>query len=393
MLLVKGRSPEASFLVLICSLILLLALIIMPACDPLEEKSGDAFNIPNGGDWSFPYSLVIGGGLSETLDLATIQGPGELDLRHDVRRTGSGISQTVIYDDELYALCSLSHSVIVYDLVDLEIKREIGLGLGNNPIALAFGPEKNAFITNYITNTVTVYRLGPDIPEADRLLTTIPMPDQNQLPHDSGSVGWARPSGIVYIDGRVFVALSNLGDVHTAAGDGLVAVIDAQDYSIEALIQLSGRDTLALWHDQHGERLFVVSAGSYKSGEGFVGDGLVEIVDLVGLQIVDSLEVDGSPFEIAVCPNRMAFLGNGKEAVVLGFDLDTLEPIDPVTLDSGGGPAELSFASALACDGNNLLYVTDFNSDQLFVIDTEDQNKILLRTGTTDGPDTMTLIP
>jgi hypothetical protein len=53
----------------------------------------------------------------------------------------------------------------------------------------------------------------------------------------------------------------------------------------------------------------------------------------------------------------------------------------------------LSYASAAACDGNNLLYATDFNHDRLFVIDTEDGNRIIAELGTNDGPDTLTLVP
>lgn len=389
-------------------IILLLACLTAIACEPLEEQGDDSDvdlddddddNDDPGDDdddddgWTYPYHLVIGGGLSETLDLVTIEGRGEAGIQNDVRPTASAINQTLVYRDELYAVCSLSHSVIVYDLDHLDLEREFSLGVGSNPMTLAFHRDFRAYVSNYVTNDVTLYDLDPDFAGAERLLAAIPMPGEGELPADNpGEPAWARPGGVVVLGDQVYVSLSNLQGRHMAAGPGVIVVIDALTNQITDSIETVGRDLIALWHDAPGGVLFSTAAGDWQEGQGFIGNGGVDVLDLDTGVLVDYIDTGGTPFEMTVCPNRRAYLGNGKEAIVLSFDADTGEILPSINIKEPDDPLGLSYASALVCDGNNVLYAADFNHDVLFIIDTQDGNRILEQLETNDGPDTLSLI-
>ena len=336
---------------LVVIFVLLLASFV--ACEPLEEQEGDDPNLDldddtgdddsgdddsgddDSGDddgWDYPYYLVSGNGLSETIDLITIQSRTKLTIHRDVRQTGSAINQTQVYRGEFYALCSLSHSMIVYNLQDLGIEREITIGVGNNPMVARFHDPYEAFVSNFVSDDVTVFNLDPDY-EGERLLATIAVPGDGELPvDDSGTATWARPGGLEVVGDRVFVALSNLDGEFKASGPGVLAVIDADTYKLEKSIGLVGRDPIAVWYDEPTERIFITGAGDWIVGEGFAGNGGVDVLDVATETLVDWVDTGGGPFDIVVCPNRRAFVGNGREAIVLSFDADTYDLLPSIDI-------------------------------------------------------------
>ncbi|HPQ70579.1 MAG TPA: hypothetical protein PKW95_15750 [bacterium] len=381
------------------ALILLLASMVFCSfgCGDLEEQHEDVPDIQvddddddddTGDGWDYPYYLVIGGGLSETLSLLTINGPDSFSLANDVQVTSSSINQTVVYEKELYAVCSLSHSVMVYDVHDLSISRQVSVGIGNNPMMLAFHEDKKAFIANFLSNDVTYYDLADDDGDA---LYTIAMPSGDELPTDGDGETWARPGGLIMAAGKAYAALSNLDGAYVAGGPGLVAVIDPESKSVDSIIEMEGRDTVGVYA-RDDDLVYVISAGDYEVGEGFVGNGKVELIDTQTDEIVGSVETGGAPFEMVINSDNVAYLGNGAEGVVLSFDAETHEMLDPIDIRDPDDTLGLSYASALVVDGNGYLYAAEFNHDRLFVIDTMNQNKIVATFTVNDGPDTLSFI-
>jgi len=370
-------------------------LIFSIGCDDLEEQKEDVPDIHIDDDdhqhkWDYPYYLVIGGGLSETLSLLTIKGDSDFSLANNVQLTAGAISQTVVYQEELYAVCSLSHSVMVYDIHDLSIKREISVGVGANPVSLSFQNEKKAYLSNFLSNTVTVYDLSSD---NGKLLAAIPMPSGINLPKDKGvNQTWARPGSLVMVGDKVYCPLSNLDDNYSAGGPGLVAVMDTENNSVEKVIELEGRNTVSLYYQGDSDILYAISAGDYKGEKGFVGNGMVETIHIPTGQVTGSVDIGGAPIEMAISPYGAAYLGNGKKGTILSFDPETLEILDPIDIGNPDDEFGLSFASALAMDGAGYLFAAEFNHDRLFVIDTGDQNKIIAIFTTNDGPDTLGFI-
>lgn len=376
-------------------LVFLTVLTVFSGCDDLQEQSEDVPDLQvddddDGSGWEYPYYLVIGGGHSETLSLLTIKGPKEFSLANDVQVTASSINQTVVHQKELFAVCSLSHSVMIYDVHDLSIRSEVSVGIGNNPMALVFHNNKKAFISNFISNSITYYNLADDVGEA---LTTISLPSGNDLPRDKGiSETWARPGGMILAAGKLYVALANLDNSYVAGGPGHLAAIDPVENTLEKTIELTGRNTVAVFAEEESEIIYAMSAGDYTPDDGYTGNGLVEVIYAVNDQVIDSIDTGGAPTEMVVNDRGVAFLGNGKKGEVLSFDTETLEILDPVDIRDPDDSLGLSFASALAVDGNGYLFAAEYNHDRLFVIDTHNNNKIVDTFTVNDGPDTLSFI-
>lgn len=369
---------------LLCAL-LCAALLVAISCDEDPETNDDFRH----GEAAY---LVIGGGFSETLSVLRV-GPGpSFDLFADVAPTGSAINHTVYRDGLLYAVCSLSNSVVVYDR-DLRVVREISVGEGTNPMSLAFVGDDLAWVTDLVADDVRLIDLGPGVAASERVSAIVEMPAGDALPRDAGvAQSWARPGGAVVVGERLFVALAHLSGQYVAGGPGLLAVIDTATRELEAVIELNGRDTVQVVYDSAREVVWAVSAGDFLSGEGFIGNGLLEAIDPATLAVVEQIEIDGAPYELLLGDGSTAYLGNGGDGRLLVVDLDSGAQLDSIDLRRHAGEAGLSFVSALATDAAGLLYVAELNSDYLYVLDPAYNHEIVADFLVNDGPDTLTFI-
>ena len=78
------------------------------------------------------------------------------------------------------------------------------------------------------------------------------------------------------------------------------------------------------------------------------------------------------------------------DARVPVVDLDAGEQTDAVDLREHG--ETLSFISGLALDPDGRLYVVDFDSDQLYVLDPANEYKVIASFTVNDGPDTLSFL-
>lgn len=373
-------------IILIC-----LVFTIIGGCDNLEPRDEDAPDLGDDDDennWDYPYYLVIGAGLSETLSVLEINADDEFSLYNDVQLTGQGINQLTYHDNALYAVCSLSHSVVIYDADDLSVLREVSVGIGTNPMTLSFFEDEKGFLTNFIGNTISYFDLTGD----GELIADIPMPEGANLPTNPGETSYARPSTCAFAGEKLYCALSNLEQTWIAGGPGLLAVIDPLKYRIDDLIMLDGEDAINIYPEPEKDRVWIVMAGDYTSSDGFVGDGMVQAVDTNSLKIIHTVNVPGAPFEMVVNSEGTAYLGNGMDGKILTFDTDSLVVGQSINITSSENDLGLAFASALAIDGHGLLYAAEFNQDRLYVIDTLDSDRIVDEFLINDGPDAMTFI-
>jgi YVTN family beta-propeller protein len=358
------------------------------ACGGLKEQHSDLPTIsPHQG---YPYYLVIGGGLSETLSVLRVnQGPS-FKLYNDVALTGAAIHQTLVRNNTYFAMCSLSNSIAVYDF-NLNVEREVSVGGGTNPIGFTMVDDRTAWVSDFVSADVRLVDLGPGVADDQRVKKIIALPDGSTLPHDDGvTQSWARPNGIALAHGRLFVALSNLSAQYVPAGPGVLAVINPTSGAVEKMITLSGRDAIGVTYDDARDLVWVTTAGDYVVGEGFVGNGMIEAVNPQTLAIERRIDVDGAPFEIVLASGALAYLGNGMDARVPVVDLDAGEQTDAVDLREHG--ETLSFISGLALDPDGRLYVVDFDSDQLYVLDPANEYKVIASFTVNDGPDTLSFL-
>ncbi|MDP8254918.1 MAG: hypothetical protein P9M14_04155 [Candidatus Alcyoniella australis] len=370
------------------SLLCCMLILVLAGCEDPAVDEDQPIDLNDDDDAPYPYALVIGGGLSETLSVLKVEGPGEYVLLDDVRATGQSITQTLLHSGELYALCSLSNSVVVYDQGELQVQREISVGSGSNPIAMDFDSQGLAWIANFMEQDVSLYDLSTGINAEDRELARIALPEEFQLPGDEG---WARHSGLLVVDQRVFVALPNLDGDFTANGPGVVIVIDRAERNQTADLTLTGSDTVGLVEDLQRGLLWAVSAGDYDQQDGFVGNGRVEAIDPQTLELVRDFEVNGAPIEMLIDEQGLGWLGNARNGVLTAIDLESGEQVYQVDLRDQDDPLGLSMISGLTLSPDGLLWVTEFNHDRLFAIDPLSGEKVESFV-VNDGPDTLTVI-
>lgn len=373
------------------------AALALAGCGDLEEQHEDGADL--GADpsndphdvsepWEYPYHLVIGGGLSESLSVLTVSGPGKWSIANDVQETCAGINQMTWRDGRLFALCSLSNSLLTYDANSLSIAGEISLGEGHNPMNFTFDGAERVYVSNFLTNDVTLHDL-----DDGAIIATTPLPflDAVHL-DDADAQTWPRPGALLLNGDRLLVAAANLSAKFTPGGPGAVHVIDTNSRAVTDEVLLAGRDTTTLLAAAASGCVFTMSAGDYEVGKGFAGNGVIECLDPETLATIAVLDTGGAPMgESVAAPNGKVYVANAMDARVLVFDSDALAVLPFVDLRSEGGGPALSFISALAVDGNGFLYATDFNHDRLFVIDT-DTHEVLASFETCDGPDTLEFV-
>ena len=375
-------------------LVVLLGCVCLPSCVDLEgNDGGDDFRTDDDTDDDSPYPqyLVIGGGLSETLSVLRIEEGPVFTLFNNTAPTGNSINDTVVVGDLLFAVCSLSNSVVVYDQ-DLDVRREVSVGAGANPMNIAFVDDHHAWVTALQTNDLRLLDLAAGTPNAERLQRVVALPSGDELPKDPGvDASWARPNDVAAINDRLYVAVTNLDAGHTAAGPSLVAVLDAASGEWRRTITLTGRNAVGLAWDEARGWLWALSAGSYEGG-GYDYAGKMEAIDPAVDEVVKVIDVDGAPIE-GLIVGDLAYLTNAADGRLTVVDVAAEEQLDFIDLrfhtDAGG----LSFVSALAMGAGGMLYATDFNSAYLYVIDPAQDHTVIYETLVNDGPDTLVFLP
>ncbi|MBZ0273033.1 hypothetical protein K8I61_13420 [bacterium] len=372
---------------LLLSVLYPLSSILLLACEPLEAQPvGDGANLTTGGDaWEYPYHLVIGGGLSETLSVLSITGDDAFSLAADAAPTGQAITQTVRRGDAIFAVCSLSNSVVIYDAGDLSLDRELSVGEGVNPMAIAFDDEGLAWLPGFVSRDVRALDI-----KTGEIVAAVPLP-----PVASGDGQQApRPSGATFCGGRVLIAAAPMDAQFVGDGPGVVVAVDPAARAVSDVATLGGENAIAIHCDggDGGERAIVSTAGKYDAiAGGFTGDGGVEVLDAASLTSIARVPLAGAPFDFVRAPWGVWYFENGKEGTILAADLDAFEALAPVALPGTGGPG-VSFASALAADGRGHLFAAEFNADRLFVLDANDGHAVVASFDGPDGPDTLLLV-
>jgi len=351
------------------SLLLFACLITFPLLSCYQEKSGSAAETTKS-------SVVVGCGLSETLSLLRIKDNDQFSVDNDVQQTCQAISKMIEKGDKIFGLCSLSNSIIVYKKSDLKIITEYALGNGKNPISFCFDSSDRVWVSNFISETVEVYKIRED---DLKLVKTF---DLSGVFSNSSS----RPSGIGCSPSGVFAVLENLDDDFLPAGNSAIAVFNPAELKLAGTFEISGKDAIAAEFRENDGFVYVTCAGDYEWGTGFKGNGRLVAFDPQEKREAWAIDISGAPFELEIWKN-FAIMGNGKEGKILLADLEKqteLPPIDIRQSDSTG----LSYVSALETTSSDLLVAAEFNQDRLFVFDLNGFEK-LQDFSVCDGPDAL----
>ncbi len=327
-------------------------------------------------------TAVIANGLGE--DIWAIDGR-DYSVNPHVAWTGQAPNQIVVHDDRFYIVNSLSNSIGVYAIESLQRIQEISVGTGRNPFSMAFLDANQCYVSNFLTNTLSLIRV-----DSGEVIDELELPGSDELPHDPGTATWARPTDMVIVGDTCYVACANLDDTFVAGGSGIICRINCPTHQMRDWITVPGRNTVGIeWDSRYPDWLWIASAGDYAVGQGFIGNGNICIVSIPSGELIDCIEMADAPLEMVFGADRL-YTASAMDGSVGRIDLASLTRMTPLAMPGSG--QGLNFISGLAIDPAGKLWVLEFNQDMLYLIDTRNGDDRIRNIEMGDGPDAIGFI-
>ena len=201
---------------------------------------------------------------------------------------GDGPEQILARGDEFLVLDVIGHSLAVLGIDDFAVLREYDLDAECFPRMMAMTTDSKLVVTCPESNELLL--VDPDRPDgSDPVEARLDMPaGEALLPFDPARPGQARPWGVAVIGHRAYVTLLNEGDHLTAAGPGLVLVVDVASWTADRLVELP--DVLPYFIHrprQSDQRLYVSSMA-----------GAVHVLEIGTEILVSNVPVGSIPWGI-----------------------------------------------------------------------------------------------
>lgn len=267
-------------------------------------------------------------GSAETLSKINME---DSTITLDIITTGAIPNKIKIYDGKIYVVTSGEDNIKIIDPNDdTHVSEIIGLDAGSNPWDITFASNSKAYVSNWLTNTVSVIDLV-----SATVIKNI-------------SVG-QNPEGLIYKDGKVYV--TNTGFVSWGIySNPSVSVIDVTTDEVISTIStpLNPQD-LAFAPDG---KLHVICTGDYATSF-----GKVAIIDVNSLTMVDSVVLGDSPGDIEITDDGIGYCtawGDGTNGFLYSYNCET-----KTVINSSDNPIKIGpNLSGLVYDSNeNVLWI------------------------------------
>ncbi|MCK4462227.1 MAG: hypothetical protein KAW46_10505 [candidate division Zixibacteria bacterium] len=225
-------------------------------------------------------------------------------------------NQIIVRDILAYIVCSGTDEIQIVDLSTLSTVGFIGTGAFSNPYWMAFLDDRYAYVTSFVNNSLIKLNMNYSSVVKETSIGT-------------------SPEGVIIHDFKVYVAITAFDQVTYQYGQGKVAVYDT--HTDQKLLDINvGMNPQYLATDRLG-RIHVICTGDYWSKF-----GIVYVIDPTTNSVVDSIAVGGSPGQIAIGPDNIAYLAAGgwtDDGYVYTYDAATGEllhgPANPLVVDYG----------------------------------------------------------
>ncbi len=287
------------------------------------------------------YVINTTGETLSKIDLATST------VTNDILTLGSDVycypNQIVVRDTMAYVVNSGTNEIQVIDLAAESTVGFIPTGAGTNPYWLAFLDAQYFYVTEMLTNSLAKIdaTTGAKIAEVE--------------------VG-VSPEGVLIHDYKAYVAVTAYDFNTYSWGAGKVAVYDTGGDT--AMFDISvGTNPQFLACDTSG-RIHVVCTGDYWSAW-----GMVYVIDPVADVVIDSVAVGGSPGQLTIGPDNIAYLAAGgwvNDGYLYSYDAGSLEVLhgegNPILVDAGCTMA-VAYADGSCFIGGFSDYVRQMDSD------------------------------
>jgi len=305
------------------------------------------------------------------------------------------------YREYAYVTNGGDHSVSVFDVVNLRLDRQ--LPVGANPTGVTVNPKRNEV---YVVNTGDGQGNGSvSVIDAEKnaVVATIPV---HRKPYfldvsPSGDVAYVANSGsnsvsILDLKARREVATVATGEapglarvapdgkslVLTNRGGNSVSILGSTDGRWQVRATLTGcpgaTDAVIL---KDASKAFVACSGGHQ----IMVIQLARAADANGAARPDAVE---ALLDVGRAPVHLALKPDGGEIFASNFDSDTISEIETSTDDVAGAYIMGSHpVRGLVSGDNSLLYVSNFESQELTVYSIDDGKRIGPAVHVGEGPD------
>lgn len=299
------------------------------------------------------------------------EGLGAFDVyvERDLSPIGPSGNDLLITDDAVWIVESGANSVSRFDRNSERRESDfIYVGSDRNPYAV-LTVDDELWVANYLSNSVSV---------VDRRSATIikEIKDERLL----------RPSGLAVSSTHMYVGNVNFIGRRQGFGPGSVAVIDRHTKQVVNSFATAFKNPqfLAVDEIQGQEVLFVSTGGAFDMTQEVVkveGEGGLEIFEIAADPVDPAgrsyplgqaeVEVVGAPGEVLLSPDkRRIYLVSANAGAIFVFDLDDERWIydakAPLWIYDAKGDA----THRATMDNDGLLWITAFNKDGLYLLDT-----------------------
>lgn len=306
----------------------------------------------------------------------------------NLAQLGSVPASLKILGDRAYVINGFSDNIQVFDISinpPVEIDT-IVLPPSSNPIDMDFISDSEALVANNIGQTAAIVNL--DTFECEVLYSrqiNTPFEPCNEL-INLGTGRFEEPSGVKVVGNTAYVSNNNLNDNFSPNGNGFITVIDL-DADSSFVVQAGGANSgnfLLV-----GEELFFINAGNVLFNPitfGFDCDPLftpsINVLNTNSNIISNLIPIPLSNANTNVClpgsfastpDNKFGYIGLGLVGALLKVDLEDKEIINgsdnPILITEN--LTDLNNTSSIVIDDNGIGYTALFNTDQIAVFNTE----------------------
>lgn len=311
-------------------------------------------------------------------------------LRNAVQRNlaqlGSVPADIKIRGSRAYVINGFSNNVQIFEL-NQNPPQQIGTIVvppGSNPISMDFFGDNQAYIANNTGQSVALVNINTGdcetlIVSAEDQGNTAPCQNVINVPSNT----FEEPAGVFIINNKVYISNNNLDENFSPLGNGFITVLNAGTNQVIDSINASGANTSSmveideiLYVLNNGNILFDFETFEFTCDTDFPPS--VDAVNSLNETIIDTIDIPLSQQNPTVClPNNLSatsdgfgYTGLGLVGALLKVDLfegtvvnGTNNPIIVTDLSGLNNTADIAIK-----DG--LLFTSLFNSDQIAVLDT-----------------------
>jgi hypothetical protein len=306
--------------------------------------------------------------------------------------TGSAPNQILLHDNSLFIVNSMDNAIQKIDLTDGPTNKNpfISFTTDSYPYFMTIDYNNVLIVTNLIGNSYSRVKI-----EMPLMKVTKSFDDESSL---------KAPEGIATNENNIFIANADYTTDEnwvTTYNDGFITIINKSNDVFVKKIATTQKNPQRVFILNN--KLYVINSGIIEFNESYIGypksDSGIDILDLsdidAGFTNIKIPFTDGELSGFAGSytlskDNKTLYLASGTAPELYAYDIENNTMIrntdNPIIVDNFDTPSSVMLNLTTV---ENYLFVTNFNNDTLYVIDTNNDYKVILKANIGEDSETM----